>query len=843
MGRGGKFDFRKGNRKRKRKPIQSKDEGSDDSDEDYVVEEDESEDENSEESRALSSGNFSEESFDFSATSCSGGSDEDRRAVRPKSRKGSGGGRKSGANRRKSRVSSTTSEDLSDESFDVVATSCSGSSDEDLKVVRPNPRKGFPGRRKSGVRERKVRVYRISDDGTDDDEDEEFMPDMDDFVDDEEEYQVGKKNRVRNQVSQRKRPSESRRAQRKSKKQKEKKKTATKRQGRLVLRRTVSSDDDFVMEDRIVEEKSRKKGRRRKRRAIVHSDSDFMDSESSDFDYTISEEERELIREAGNNGNLTTGLRSSSLSERVQVNGASTRQQVKILERKGKEKANDLQLDVGKQVCGICLSEEREGIVRGTLNSCFHYFCFTCIMEWSKVESRCPVCKRRFKTISKPARSDIGIGLRNAVIRVPRRDQVYRPSEEEMRGYLDPYENVVCIECQQGGDDNLMLLCDICDSSAHTYCVGLGREVPEGNWYCEGCKSSDLRTANSQVQDSVPDQGTSNSALRTEHAASRIDAEGFDMHTHSCTASQHSVSIPQQLSSLGIDMLPSPRYTVGEDRQAASPMSGGAASTVLERRRLRLRIHHLISNSRMTQICEMFDRSDGLLHTSHESDVHIPEDEHARRLESGVSHYAAVEGRAQVIDRSSTFQGGSRTCSAQNGDAFHPRLSYARNQVTQGLSATPSIDLANESLHAEHGGINPSHTVLGDEQWSRPVIGSTANISRYMHSEGGSSHAAEDAKDHVRTIVKSHLKLLCKDLGLGRDAFAEIARRSTHTILAACGIRHSRSATIPIEQPSDCTHVEKEGEQTTLMKGYCASCFNSFVGDVVLTITKMKLPQ
>uniref|UniRef100_A0A453I9C7 PHD-type domain-containing protein n=1 Tax=Aegilops tauschii subsp. strangulata TaxID=200361 RepID=A0A453I9C7_AEGTS len=68
--------------------------------------------------------------------------------------------------------------------------------------------------------------------------------------------------------------------------------------------------------------------------------------------------------------------------------------------------------------------------------------------------------------------------------------QVYQPTEEEIRRWLDPYENLMCIECNQGGEDSLMLLCDICDSSAHTYCVGLGREVPEGNWYCGGCRLS-----------------------------------------------------------------------------------------------------------------------------------------------------------------------------------------------------------------------------------------------------------------------------------------------------------------------------------------------------------------
>nr|CAD1828531.1 unnamed protein product [Ananas comosus var. bracteatus] len=131
-------------------------------------------------------------------------------------------------------------------------------------------------------------------------------------------------------------------------------------------------------------------------------------------------------------------------------------------------------------------------------------------MEWSKVESRCPLCKRRFVTITKSSKSDLGLGIRKPVIRVEKRDQVYQPSEEEMRGMLDPYESVVCIECQQGGDDNLMLLCDICDSPAHTYCVGLGREVPEGNWYCECCRAAGEGSSFSQAPDTVFDRGARN---------------------------------------------------------------------------------------------------------------------------------------------------------------------------------------------------------------------------------------------------------------------------------------------------------------------------------------------
>uniref|UniRef100_A0ACD5XJQ9 Uncharacterized protein n=1 Tax=Avena sativa TaxID=4498 RepID=A0ACD5XJQ9_AVESA len=155
-------------------------------------------------------------------------------------------------------------------------------------------------------------------------------------------------------------------------------------------------------------------------------------------------------------------------------------------EDKGKEKKEVV--DAGKHMCGICLSDDQTMSLQGMLDCCSHYFCFACIMEWSKVESRCPLCKRRFTTITKSSKVDLGSELKKAVIRVEERDQVYQPTEEEIRRWLDPYENLVCIECNQGGEDSLMLLCDICDSSAHTYCVGLGREVPEGNWYCGGCR-------------------------------------------------------------------------------------------------------------------------------------------------------------------------------------------------------------------------------------------------------------------------------------------------------------------------------------------------------------------
>lgn len=71
--------------------------------------------------------------------------------------------------------------------------------------------------------------------------------------------------------------------------------------------------------------------------------------------------------------------------------------------------------------CMICLSDCGKSI-RGEIDCCDHYFCFICVMEWAKIESRCPACKRRFSTIRRPFKD--GVFAPERVVRVPLRDQV-----------------------------------------------------------------------------------------------------------------------------------------------------------------------------------------------------------------------------------------------------------------------------------------------------------------------------------------------------------------------------------------------------------------------------------
>jgi hypothetical protein len=71
--------------------------------------------------------------------------------------------------------------------------------------------------------------------------------------------------------------------------------------------------------------------------------------------------------------------------------------------------------------CGICLAKSREPI-RGELDCCAHHFCFVCIMSWARVESRCPFCKARFRTIRRPPIP--GRFPSERIVAVPERNQV-----------------------------------------------------------------------------------------------------------------------------------------------------------------------------------------------------------------------------------------------------------------------------------------------------------------------------------------------------------------------------------------------------------------------------------
>ncbi|CAI5499483.1 unnamed protein product [Closterium sp. Naga37s-1] len=198
---------------------------------------------------------------------------------------------------------------------------------------------------------------------------------------------------------------------------------------------------------------------------------------------------------------------------------------------------------------------------RPALSACFLRLPCACPLKppaLVDVESRCPLCKRRFTRIRRLAppshgRAAGGAGsggesseregqageegeggaggrrrsARAVTIRVPLRDQsktVDTEADAELASELasadlaaaaagpaEPYSDAGCMECGSSGDERVLLLCDRCDGAAHTYCVGLGSSVPRGDWLCPPCVSAVARMLGGDAQQGA--QGAEGAAM------------------------------------------------------------------------------------------------------------------------------------------------------------------------------------------------------------------------------------------------------------------------------------------------------------------------------------------
>ena len=145
-------------------------------------------------------------------------------------------------------------------------------------------------------------------------------------------------------------------------------------------------------------------------------------------------------------------------------------------------------------VCGICHDESL--IELGEIDCCEHRFCYQCIAKWSEIESKCPFCKLRFKTLTRlrldsPVEGDSCAKGRLAgtvvsKVEVPEKDQ--RVVFEDPQ-FLEWLEGLSCIICNGSEQEDQLLLCDGCDQACHTFCLGLST-VPEDAWFCSQCQAA-----------------------------------------------------------------------------------------------------------------------------------------------------------------------------------------------------------------------------------------------------------------------------------------------------------------------------------------------------------------
>lgn len=307
---------------------------------------------------------------------------------------------------------------------------------------------------------------------------------------------------------------------------------------------------------------------------------------------------------------------------------------------------------------------------------------------------------------------------------------------------------MICTECQQGGDDALMLLCDICDSPAHTYCVGLGCEVPEGNWYCEGCRPAACGALNSHGINYMPDQRASNnlSGLSSPvHNVGELDL--------------NSLYVPDTPLTQETGGFPFSRRFVG-DVSAASPTSGSGAFTVFERRRIQRQIQHLLHNRRNPSNSQ----SNGIPSTN--SGIRLFGSQIDRGTELAFQQTMTPERRASQYTSSQGRLQDVATTLLPSRDVFSARSSQLIEQGQNPFST--SID---GILQAERAGIsmafNSFNSRLNYEQLH--PCSSRSNVD----SDGQSSYAFREVshltveKGQVQQMVKSNLKSLSRDIELG----------------------------------------------------------------------------
>lgn len=120
------------------------------------------------------------------------------------------------------------------------------------------------------------------------------------------------------------------------------------------------------------------------------------------------------------------------------------------------------------------------------INACGHALHNCCLLEWAGKANSCPICRQTFNDVS--VYDKVGGTLSHSYA-VENKKQVAEfdpqawaeenPEEEDIEAHP-------CPVCNSSGDEEVLLLCDGCDASYHTYCIGLD-EIPDGSWFCIEC--------------------------------------------------------------------------------------------------------------------------------------------------------------------------------------------------------------------------------------------------------------------------------------------------------------------------------------------------------------------
>ncbi|KAI0166365.1 hypothetical protein GGR57DRAFT_23333 [Xylariaceae sp. FL1272] len=116
---------------------------------------------------------------------------------------------------------------------------------------------------------------------------------------------------------------------------------------------------------------------------------------------------------------------------------------------------------------------------------CGHVLHDACLREWTGKANSCPICRQTFHLVH--VYDKVG-GTLICSYKVEDKKQV---AEFDPQAWLDENpeeeeESHPCPICNLADHEEVLLLCDNCDTPYHTYCVGLD-SVPRGHWFCLEC--------------------------------------------------------------------------------------------------------------------------------------------------------------------------------------------------------------------------------------------------------------------------------------------------------------------------------------------------------------------
>ncbi|KAL1531654.1 hypothetical protein AAHA92_31771 [Salvia divinorum] len=638
---------------------------------------------------------------------------------------------------------------------------------------------------------------------------------------------------------------------------------------------------------------------------------------------------------------MATNLHSSPPNKRLKT--LSPNSEISI--HKGKAKASasaedepppPIAGDESVDCCGICLSEA--GATRGQIECCDHYYCFVCIMEWGKVESKCPLCKRRFSTIRRPPKPPVFASER--VVRVPVRDQASHYSGNLANGPPNMYSEAKCATCQGIADENLLLLCDLCDAAAHTYCVGLGYTVPEGDWFCQDCallrdeqlKSEsnidpDVQTNVSSVDRISTDKHISILDIVREspgHAArSSVRVSSYQSHfplrtsidevvtrnniERSSSTSQgvialhapksnartlqHCRNIHDRIRVLrqnwngfrsGVFHFSSNRGKGSISQNSAASRSGGHSVSCVNQQSMAQCSSPDVKNDRrnheIQKAWEMFDKAKSKRRDRERSNIVPQATKFQTRKPNPIKSANVVSNRQVSLD---SQPNGAKDRYAQPSSSSGKemrKVDVAKDAANRRDDLIIGHSPAHQELRSSKE--TPSHVHKGNTRGMKSpatetlegphcvesdasgrVIPNLDQVNGVNHVSSSSSHSKvkhakekresekicvdsqqyNAAKSEIQSLVKLNLKLQTKEEKLDVDAFKEIARLSTHSILAACGLEHPRPG-LPSIPGIVCSHLSSVGQhqKSSLMPRSCRECFYAFVKEVVNRVVLQK---